>query len=150
MPTNYRSQQAPIFVVASLPPTADPWELFVVPNGGMWRWDGSAWVIVGGDNTRMGQVLLSFGAFTGSQHNLAHMTVSAPWVEADSIILCQSGAITTADHDAEDAVIESIQARAINIIPGVSFDIEAYAPGGTNGSYYFIYLGQVSPAVVQE
>lgn len=146
---NYRDKAASFYISDTLPPTGDLWEVFLTPTG-TWKWDGAAWVLVGGDNTRMGQVQLNFGAFTGPQRNLASMTVAAPWVEADSIIICSPGAGSTVDHDPEDVVIESIQARALNIVPGVSFDIYAYAPGGTNGRYQFIFLGQVSPSSVQE
>lgn len=95
-------------------------------------------------NTRMGQTTLDFGFSGGGEGDTAAATISATWVASTSIIICQIGAVATADHDPEDAVIESIQARAINIIPGVSFDIEALAPGGTWGRYVALYQGLIS------
>lgn len=93
-------------------------------------------------NTRMGQAILDFGS--AAEGDTATVTVLASWVQSTSIIICQVGAVTTADHDGEDPVVEAIQARAINIVPGVSFDIEAYAPSGTWGQYVVIYQGLIS------
>lgn len=87
---------------------------------------------------RMGTAVLDFGT---AEHDTAIATISVTWVTAASIIICQVGTVTTADHDSEDPAIEAIQARAINIVSGVSFDIMAYAPGGSWGQYVVGYSG---------
>lgn len=96
---------------------------------------------------RMGQATIDFGFASGGEGDTASITVPVTWVTSTSIIICQVGQAPTADHDSEDPVIESIQARAINLIPGVSFDIEAYAPAGTWGQYIVLYSGLIRSAV---
>jgi hypothetical protein len=89
------------------------------------------------------QVLIDFGhEVGGGEGDTATVTVAAAWVTATSIILCNFPAIASPDHDPEDAVIEDLTASAGNIVPGVSFDITAYAPNGTWGRYYVNATGQ--------
>lgn len=92
---------------------------------------------------RKGTLTLDFGNIPGVESNVARGTVLASWVKSTSVIVCQIGPVTTADHDADDPIIESLQARAIDLVPGVSFDIGAYAPNGTWGRYVIIYEGLV-------
>lgn len=111
------------------------------------HWDGSSWnrLAITMSNSRMGQVDLNFGSAVGQEGNVAIATVTGTtWVQSASVIVVQSAATATANHDPEDAVIEDIEARALNIVPGVSFDIEAHAPSGAWGTYTFIYLAQLS------
>lgn len=81
------------------------------------------------------QATVDFGYAAGGEGDTATVTVAAAWVDAGAIIICAPAMETTADHDPDDALIESILPRATNIVPGVSFDIEAYAQNGSWGRY---------------
>jgi len=78
------------------------------------------------------KVLVDFGVYQDS----VTTTVPAPWITANSIILCTPACSATPDHDPEDAFVEGLQCYPANIVPGVSFDIVTYAPNGTWGRYY--------------
>lgn len=109
-----------------------------------YHWDGTQFyrgAAVQMSNTRMGQGTVDFG---GAEGDTASVTIAATWIQTTSIVLANAAALATADHDPEDAVIEGIQAKVINIIPGVSFDIEAYAPLGSFGQYIVTYQGLIS------
>lgn len=90
---------------------------------------------------RMGSAIIDFGPSGADEDTTASVTVSATWVQANSIIVCQASGIATSDHDPEDAVVENTGFRALNIVPSVSFDIEGYAPNGTWGQYQVNYSG---------
>lgn len=112
-----------------------------------YHWDGTQYgrfAALQMSNTRMGQAALNFGPCTGSEGDTAVATIAATWITSNSIVLAAVAALPTADHDAEDAVIEGIQAKVINVLPGVSFDIEAYAPVGSWGQYIAVYQGLLS------
>ena len=64
------------------------------------------------------------------------------WVAADSFISCKVMGLTSADHTAEDAILEGVQFEINNINPGVGFDIIGHAPNGTYGKYTVKCLGQ--------
>ncbi len=64
------------------------------------------------------------------------------WVTNDSFINCRVNGLTTADHDAEDAILEGIRFEINNIVPGTGFDIIGYAPEGTYGKYKIKIIGQ--------
>lgn len=64
------------------------------------------------------------------------------WVTADSFITCKVMGLTSADHSAEDAIVEGINFEINNINPGVGFDIMGYAPEGTYGKYTVKCLGE--------
>lgn len=95
-------------------------------------------------NTRMGQAVLDFGFVPSVEGDVASVSVAAPWVNQNSVVICQIGSLASDDHDIEDASIEGIAARASNIVTGVSFDIIAYAPQGTWGKYTVMYQGLIS------
>lgn len=69
-------------------------------------------------------------------------TILAPWVKNSNPPLVVAYG-ETADHDAEDIVIEELKLTTGNIVPGVSFDIIAHAPSGTWGKYNVLILGVV-------
>ena len=71
----------------------------------------------------------------------ATFTIPASWVLASSIITCSYAAVTTADHDPEDAAIENMTVTTGNIVPGVSFDAVCCAPEGTFGVYTLNIVG---------
>lgn len=81
------------------------------------------------------RVPVDFGFIAGAEETTVTVTQAATWVTANTVITCQAQADSFGDHDAEDAIIENITARAINLIPGVSFDVMCYAPEGTWGRY---------------
>ena len=56
------------------------------------------------------------------------------WVNVNTVVIAGFGGIT-ADHGPDDALVENLSAYVENIIPGVGFDITAYAPLGTWGQY---------------
>jgi hypothetical protein len=64
------------------------------------------------------------------------------WVSADSYITCKCLGLTTADHDAEDAILEGVKFEINNIVAGDGFDIIGHAPDGTYGKYKIKCLGQ--------
>jgi hypothetical protein len=116
-------------------------------NGFEFRFDGSAWhrLSVQQSQSKMGQASVDFGYESGQgEGDTATVTIPATWVTTGSAITVQVGAIPSTNHDYEDAVIEGIQARAVNIVPGVSFDVEAYAPSGTWGQYNLMWQALVT------
>jgi hypothetical protein len=64
------------------------------------------------------------------------------WVGADTFITCKVLGLTTADHDAEDAILEGVRFEINNIVAGSGFDIIGHAPDGTYGKYKIKCLGQ--------
>lgn len=64
------------------------------------------------------------------------------WVAADTFITCKCLGLTTADHDAEDAILEGVKFEINNIVAGTGFDIIGHAPEGTYGKYQVKCLGQ--------
>lgn len=88
----------------------------------------------------MGRVTMTFAYQTGAEGDTARVTVPAAWVAADSVIISEISGLATADHDPEDAVIEGLQVRVVNLVNGVSFDLEAYAPNGAWGDYKASWL----------
>lgn len=88
-----------------------------------------------------GTAVLDFGFSGGGEGGTALVTVSAAWVTAGSFIGIQAAGISSADHDPQDAILEGIIASVTNIIPGVSFDIQAYAVNDTWGNYTVQYSG---------
>jgi len=84
---------------------------------------------------------VDFGFNNGLEGDTAIVTVPATWVTISTILVCSVAAVFTANHDPEDAVIEGIQAYPINVIPGVSFDIECRAPNNSWGQYYINVIG---------
>ena len=92
--------------------------------------------VAGGSGSgNFAQVLVDFGFGSAQEGDVASATISATWVTPTSIILCNPAAVPTTDHDEQDAQVEGLVAYAGNLIPGVSFDVLAYAPQGTWGKY---------------
>lgn len=90
------------------------------------------------------QATVDFGHPTGpTEGDEAVVTVPAVWVTSDMKFICTVVG-GTADHDDEDAVVEGITATVepVSVVPGVSFDVKAYAPEGSWGRYYVNVLGQ--------
>jgi hypothetical protein len=77
----------------------------------------------------------------GSAGDVATASVSATWVTASTILICQVAGTSTADHDIEDALLEQITAHAYSINAGVGFSVRAHAPNGTWGRYNINIVG---------
>lgn len=71
----------------------------------------------------------------GAVNDLATVAVSATWVAAGSVLVCQVAGIANDDHDIEDALLEQITVHAYDISPGVGFSVRAHAPQTTWGRY---------------
>lgn len=87
------------------------------------------------------QTTVDFGNTSGGESDLARVTVAAAWVTDSSVIVCTAAGIATADHDAEDAALEGIQAVAANLNEGVGFDVIARAPQGSWGRFNINIMG---------
>lgn len=77
----------------------------------------------------------------GTASDIAEVSVSASWVTSSSIIICCPSGSATADHDAEDYLLEGITANAVSLVDGVGFTIRAHAPNGTFGQYKINAMG---------
>src|SRR5271166_2577591 len=85
----------------------------------------------------MNELVLDFGYADGGEGDTAVTAVSATWVDASSVIVCSLYGIDggTPDHDSDDPVVEGLQVYVTDIVPGVGFNLKAYAPQGTWGRY---------------
>lgn len=119
---------------------------FVPASGsalGLYRYVSGAWTQIslpGSRDVRMGTVLVDFGLSPFG--DTALVSVAATFVTSGTRINCQPLMIATDDHDIEDVLIEQIIVRPTNVVPGVGFDIAAYAPNGTWGKYSIIWSGR--------
>lgn len=77
---------------------------------------------------------LDFGHPLG-EGDTASLTVSAPWVASESRIICLPSPAASADHSTDESLVEDIHFSAVNLVPGVSFDVVAHAPNGTWGRH---------------
>jgi hypothetical protein len=81
---------------------------------------------------------VDFGATHGG--TLATVDVAAIWVTGSSVIVVAPGG-ASADHDAEDVLIEEIQFAVTAVNNGVGFTVTASAPNGTWGRYTINAVG---------
>lgn len=96
---------------------------------------GPVAAVSSGDGVNHLQVEVDFGFASAGEGDIARTTVAATWVTAASKIICGAFAAATPEHDPDDVVIEGIIAYASNLVPGVGFDVIAYAPQGAFGRY---------------
>lgn len=87
------------------------------------------------------RVPIDFGFIPDFQETSVTATQSAAWVTANSVITCQVQNDSSGDHEPEDAALDGLNARAINLVPGVSFDVICYAPEGAWGRYQVNCVG---------
>lgn len=87
------------------------------------------------------RVPIDFGFIPNFQETSTTVTQAATWVTANSIIICQAQNDSSGDHEPEEAVLDGLSARAINLVPGVSFDVICYASEGTWGRYQVNCVG---------
>lgn len=86
-------------------------------------------------------VTVNFGTGIPCEDTTVTTTVNAPWVTAQSKITCYPSATGTADHEADEAAVEGVSAYAVNLVPGVGFDILTWTPQGTWGTYLIEAVG---------
>lgn len=84
---------------------------------------------------KMMQPTVDFGPVAQEEFDTPPVTVTAPWVQSTTRIVCTPSGVATSDHDPDDYIVEGVRAVVQNIIPGVSFDLIGIAPGGTWGKY---------------
>ena len=84
------------------------------------------------------QGTVNFGTVTTFQ---ATVTLLAPWVTANSILVAGFPAVGTVDHGAEDATAEGLTSYTANIVPGVSLDVVVSAPNGSQGHFIVNVIG---------
>lgn len=97
----------------------------------------------GGGGTTVNKVTatIDFVNADGPEDTTASVTITGQaWVTSSSVILAGFDG-TTADHQADDAMVEDLSCYVENIVPGTGFDITARAPLGTWGNYAVYALG---------
>lgn len=100
---------------------------------------GAAGAVGPAGPTNVVEINVNFGA---APDTTATATVTGQaWVTATSKILVRPAGVATADHGAEDALIEEISAIALNRVVGVGFDVMAHSPAGSTGIYTFWATG---------
>jgi hypothetical protein len=57
------------------------------------------------------------------------------WVTDSMFLSCKVLGLTSADHTAEDAILEGVNFEINNILGGTGFDVIGHAPNGTYGKY---------------
>lgn len=77
---------------------------------------------------RGGHVLCDFGGFPGAASADAQVE-NQPGVEADSIVRCWIAPADTADHTADEHVVESIDVRCSRVRAGRGFTLTAFSTG---------------------
>lgn len=87
----------------------------------------------------MGVALLDFGSNNG---DTASVTVAATFLTSSSRITCNHSYVATSDHDSEDSLYEELDFEAVNVVPGVSFDILAHSSSGTFGKYNVSWIAR--------
>lgn len=99
--------------------------------------DGANKVYVDSKASKTAQVEVDFGATVSDS---AKIIYTASWITPASIIVCSLAMVPTADHDADDYVLEELR-----VMPGVpvngSVDIYCVAPYGTYGKYRINIIG---------
>jgi hypothetical protein len=95
----------------------------------------------GGEGTQKITATIDFQNSNGPEDTTASVTITGQtWVTPNSVILAGFDGVTS-DHQADDALVEGLTVYVENIVPGVGFDITAYAPSGTWGHYSVWAIG---------
>lgn len=101
---------------------------------------GSSGVIQSSGN--FAQTLVDFGPGDQGETTFATVTVPAPWVTANTVLICAPAPTSSVDHSPEDAALEGVAAFAANVVPGVGFDVFATSSSGTWGRYLINAVAQ--------
>lgn len=84
---------------------------------------------------------VDFGYASGNgEGDFATTTVAAAWVSSSSRIICRCSPSDSLDHSTDETIAEGIAFEAVNIVPGTSFDVKAFAPAGTWGRHDCVIL----------
>lgn len=98
----------------------------------------------GGSTVYTGSATVDFGS--PGEDGFATVAVTGQsWVTSDAIITATAAAITSADHDPDDAAVECLSCHVGTISVGSGFTISVGAPNGTWGRYTVQWMG-VDPA----
>lgn len=125
-------------LLANMPALLDGELGFATDTNQLYIGSGSGNVLInssGGSGNSV-QATVDFGIPPGdviTEDTTAKATVAAAWVTAISVLICT--VTQSVDHDPDDVGVEQIEASAGNIVPGVGFDVIAWAPNGTWGRY---------------
>jgi hypothetical protein len=93
-----------------------------------------------GTTVRSGSAEVDFG--NPVEDGWASVVVTGQsWVTSDAVILAKVAAVTTADHDPDDAACEGLSCHVGTIAAGTGFTITVGAPNGTWGRYTVQWLG---------
>lgn len=94
-----------------------------------------AWSDVPGGNK--GTVTVTFGA----DRSMAATTVATTSILASSVVTLRANEAGTADHSADEHLVENYDLRVANVIPGTSFDVVMLARDkfGLTGQWSFKY-----------
>lgn len=85
---------------------------------------------------------VDFGYANGNgEGDTATVTVAAAWATNSSRIVCRCSPSDSDDHTTDETIAEEIAFEAVNVVPGISFDVKAYAPQGTWGRHNCSILG---------
>lgn len=85
----------------------------------------------GGGGANVGTATIDFGAFPGSSHATVAVTGQAAIV-AGSVVQAWIRPVATADHSADEHMLETIKVHAADIVAGTGFTINAFNAGMLN------------------
>jgi hypothetical protein len=85
----------------------------------------------GGGGANVGTATVDFGAFPGSSDASVAVTGQAGIV-AGSVVQAWLRPVATADHSADEHMLETIRVHASSIVPGTGFTINAFNAGTIN------------------
>lgn len=85
----------------------------------------------GGGGANVGTATVDFGAFPGSSHATVAVTGQASIV-AGSVVQAWIRPVATADHSADEHMLETIKVHASDIVAGTGFTINAFNAGMLN------------------
>jgi hypothetical protein len=85
----------------------------------------------GGGGANVGTATINFGAFPGASHATVVVTGQAAIV-ADSVVQAWIRPVATADHSADEHMLETIRVHASSIVAGSGFTINAFNAGTIN------------------
>ncbi len=114
----------------------------VYAKGGVYYTDNTVWSSASVAGNKV-QAVVDFGSDSGPITRTfdATVVVSAPWVTAESVIVCSLAGVSTSTHGIEDGLIEGLSAQAESVNPGTGFTLHVYSAKGSWGKYAFNCIG---------
>jgi hypothetical protein len=85
----------------------------------------------GGGGANVGTATIDFGAFPGSSHATVIVTGQAGIV-AGSVVQAWIRPVATADHSADEHMLETLKVHASSIVAGTGFTVNAFNDGTIN------------------